>query len=183
MKLIIGLGNPGAKYLGTRHNIGFAALDFIYGEWLKDQGFSDWKEDKKFQAIISEGNLNSEKIILAKPTTFMNNSGLVAQAIASYYKIEPEDIVVLHDELDVPFGELKIQKGRSGAGHNGVNSIIEHLNTQNFTRVRIGVGKEERRQIGDAADYVLKKFSLFEKLKMKDLQKKILDETIKLISR
>lgn len=180
MFLIIGLGNPGAKYNGTRHNIGFAALDFIYNEWLKDQGFSDWKEDKKFQAIISEGNLNGEKIILAKPTAFMNNSGVAAQAITSYYKITPDSTFVIHDELDLPFGELKIQKGRSGAGHNGVTSIIEHLNTQDFTRVRIGVGKEERRQIGDAADYVLKKFSLFERLKMKDLQKKVLEEFKKL---
>ncbi|MFH0779467.1 MAG: aminoacyl-tRNA hydrolase [Parcubacteria group bacterium] len=180
MKLILGLGNPGAKYLGTRHNIGFATLDFIYNEWLKEQCFTVWSENNKFQALVSEGNLNNEKIILAKPTTFMNNSGIAAQAIASYYKIEPEDIIIIHDELDVPFGELKIQKGHSSAGHNGVNSIIEHLGAQDFTRIRIGVGKADRKQIGDAAEFVLKKFSLFEKLKMKDLQKKVLAEFKKL---
>ena len=165
MKLIIGLGNFEKKYFNTRHNIGFAMLDYIFDEYLKAEGFSDWSENKKFQAIISEGNLNGEKIILAKPTTYMNNSGSAVQALISFYKINPKDLIVIHDEIDLSFGNYKIQTDKSSAGHRGIDSIIGRIGTQEFTRVRIGIGKEDRKKQGDTADFVLNRFNLFEKLK------------------
>ncbi|MFH0988292.1 MAG: aminoacyl-tRNA hydrolase [Parcubacteria group bacterium] len=175
MKLVIGLGNPGKKYQGTRHNAGFIMLDFIFDNWLKDEGFSDWKKDKKFQAEISEGTINNEKIILAKPQTFMNESGIAAQALLSYYKTDSTNLIVIQDELDLPFGNYKIQTNISGAGHNGIGSIIQHLGTQNFQRVRIGVGKTDRGSQGDVANFVLGKFNLLEKLKLKEVKRKILE--------
>ncbi len=176
MKLIIGLGNFEKKYFNTRHNIGFAMLDYIFDEYLKAEGFSDWSENKKFQAIISEGNLNGEKIILAKPTTYMNNSGSAVQALISFYKINPKDLIVIHDEIDLSFGNYKIQTDKSSAGHRGIDSIIGRIGTQEFTRVRIGIGKEDRKKQGDTADFVLNRFNLFEKLKLKELKKKILQD-------
>lgn len=179
MKLIIGLGNPGKKYQNTRHNIGFAAVDFIFEEWLKTEGFTEWKEDKKFQAEISEGNLHGEKIILAKPQTFMNNSGAGAAAMVNFYKIEPQNIIVIHDDLDIAFGEVKVQTDRSSAGHNGIKSIIERLGTQAFTRVRVGIAKAEKQS--DSANFVLNKFNLFERLKLKTIKNNILEELKKII--
>lgn len=175
MKLILGLGNPDKKYQNTRHNIGFAMLDYIFDNWLKAEGFSAWSENKKFQALISEGAINNEKIIIAKPLTFMNNSGIAAQALLSYYKINPSDLIVIHDELDLILGNFKIQKNISSAGHNGIGSIIEMIGTQDFTRARIGVGREDRKAQGNGADFVLGKFNLLEKLKLKDVKKKILE--------
>ena len=128
MRLILGLGNPGKKYQNTRHNIGFAAIDFLFEEWLKGEGFAAWHDDKKFQAEISEGNLNGEKIILAKPQTFMNNSGTGASALVNFYKVEPENIIVVHDDLDIAFGEVKVQTDRSSAGqswHQSLRSGVE----------------------------------------------------------
>jgi len=181
MRLILGLGNPGKKYQNTRHNIGFAAIDFLFEEWLKDEGFTAWHEDKKFQAEISEGNLNGEKIILAKPQTFMNNSGASTSVLVNFYKTKPENVVVIHDDLDIAFGEIKVQTDRSSAGHNGVKSIIERLGTQAFTRIRVGVAKTDRAKQGDSADYVLNKFGLVERLKLKVVKNKILEEIKKII--
>ena len=176
MHLILGLGNPGKKYQNTRHNIGFAAIDFLFEEWLEGEGSTAWHEEKKFQAEISEGNLNGEKIILAKPQTFMNNSGTSTSALVNFYKVEPKNIVVIHDDLDIAFGEIKVQTDRSSAGHNGIKSIIERLGTQAFTRVRVGIGKADRAKQGEAADYVLNKFGLVERLKLKVVKNKILEE-------
>ncbi|MBU1132241.1 aminoacyl-tRNA hydrolase [Patescibacteria group bacterium] len=183
MKLIAGLGNPGKKYLNTRHNIGFALLDFIYNEWLKNEGFSEWTENKKFHAEISEGRIGSEKIILAKPTTFMNNSGSCISAIATFHKIKPQDIIIIHDELDLPLGKYKIQSDRSSAGHRGVTSIIQMLGSQNFLRVRAGIAKEDKSKQGATEKFVLNKFNLFEKLKLKSIKEKILDELKNIIAK
>ncbi len=176
MKIIIGLGNPGKKYLFTRHNIGFAMLEFLRDEWLQAEGFSNWSDNSKFQSRLCEGNLNGQKIILAKPTTFMNNSGEAVSALMNFYKIEPQDLIVIHDEVDLPFGNYKIQNDKSDAGHNGIKSIIEKINSQNFTRVRIGVGKEDKAKQGDTARYVLNNFGFLEKFKLKELKLKILEE-------
>ncbi len=181
MKLIVGLGNIGKKYDNTRHNIGFDVLDFVFDNWLKKETFSNWKETKKFQAVISEGNLNGEKIILAKPTTFMNDSGVAVQTLMSFYKITPPDLIIIHDDLDILFANYKIQNDRSAAGHNGIKSIIEKIGTQAFTRIRIGIGKEDKKKQGETVDFVLNKFNLLEKLKIKEIKKKILDELKKLI--
>ena len=182
MKLIIGLGNPGKKYQNTRHNVGFLALDYVFKNWLTKQNFSPWKESKKFQAVISEGILNCEKIILAQPQTFMNNSGLSVQVLSSYNKLDANNIIVIHDDLDIEFGKYKIQTNHSSAGHNGVKSIIEHLGTQNFTRVRIGIGRTDKQKQGETVKFVLNKFSLLEKFKLKEVEKNILEELKKILN-
>jgi len=139
MKLIIGLGNPGKEYEKTRHNAGFLAVDKI----IENFQFSIFNFQLKFNAEISQGIINNEKVISVKPQTFMNGSGQAVKAIADYYKIKPEDIIVIHDDLDIPLGKYKISKGKSSAGHKGVQSIIDLLGTKNFTRIRIGIGAKQ----------------------------------------
>ncbi len=136
MKLIIGLGNPGEEYKKTRHNAGFLALDKL----VLSSKYQVLSTQSKFNAEISNGVIDDEKILLVKPQTFMNNSGQAVKAIVDYYKIKPEDIVVIHDDLDIPFGEYKISKNKNSGGHKGVQSIIDYLGTKDFTRIRIGIG-------------------------------------------
>lgn len=171
MKLIIGLGNPGKEYAITRHNAGFLVLDEIQKLW----NFSDFKMEKKFQAEISEGNLQGEKIILAKPQTFMNLSGLSVQAIMSFYKLSPENIIVIHDDLDINFDAFKISTDSGAAGHNGIIDIIEKLGTQKFLRVRIGIeGAEAKKlRLASGKDFVLQNFSQEELKEIKKLSKEI----------
>lgn len=133
MKLIVGLGNPGPKYAGHRHNIGFLALDRI----AADHGFTAWKD--KHQGSISEGRFGSDRAILLKPLTFMNNSGQSVQAAMRFYKLEPEDVIVLHDEIDLAPGKVKHKVGGGHAGHNGLRSIHAHIGPE-YARVRLGVG-------------------------------------------
>lgn len=133
MKLIVGLGNPGPKYAGHRHNIGFMALDRI----AADHGFPAWKG--KHQGSISEGRFGPVRAVLLKPETFMNNSGQSVQAAAGFFKIEPADIIVLHDEIDLAPGKVKYKMGGGHAGHNGLRSIHAHLGAD-YGRVRLGVG-------------------------------------------
>ena len=133
MKLFAGLGNPGAKYAGHRHNIGFMALDRI----AQDHGFGPW--ESKFQGQISEGRLGSEKIVLLKPTTFMNKSGQSVGEAMRFYKLDSTDVTVFHDEIDLAPGKLRCKAGGGHAGHNGLRSIHEHLGPH-YDRVRMGVG-------------------------------------------
>lgn len=133
MRLIVGLGNPGQKYLLNRHNIGFMALDVLVGR----HDFSGW--EKKFKGLVCDGVLGGEKVLLLKPQTWMNLSGESVQAAAAFYKIKPEDIVVFHDELDLAPGKLRVKKGGGAAGHNGLRSIDEHLG-KDYWRVRLGIG-------------------------------------------
>ena len=138
--LIIGLGNPGEKYRLTRHNAGFLAVDQFREQFIKDgSDFSEWKFSKKFNAEISKGEIENKKIILAKPQTFMNKSGAAVQALMNFYKIKIENILIVHDDIDLLLKTSKIQKNKSSAGHKGVQSIIEALNSKNFTRLRIGI--------------------------------------------
>ncbi|KKS26220.1 MAG: Peptidyl-tRNA hydrolase [Parcubacteria group bacterium GW2011_GWA2_42_11] len=137
MKLIIGLGNPGSKYEKTRHNLGFAALDYFKNN---NAGFSDWREDKKFNALLSESSIGSEeKIILAKPQTFMNLSGQTVRTLADFYKMSAADIWIIHDDMALPLGTLRISQNSSAGGHNGVESIIKNLGTKDFVRFRLGI--------------------------------------------
>lgn len=154
MKLIVGLGNPGKKYGGTRHNVGFLAVDF-----LAKSNSLDFSDNLKFKSEIA----TSEKFILVKPHTFMNNSGDAVSAIANFYKVSIEDIYVIHDDLDLRLGEYKIQKTIGPKVHRGINSIEEKLGSKNFWRVRIGVDNRsiENRIAGE--EYVLQSFSEFEK--------------------
>ncbi|WP_323036759.1 aminoacyl-tRNA hydrolase [Pararhodobacter sp.] len=133
MKLIVGLGNPGAKYAQNRHNIGFMALDRI----AEDHGFSPWKA--RFQGEVSEGRLGSERVILLKPQTFMNLSGQAVGEAMRYLKLEAADVIVLHDELDLAPGKLRLKQGGGHAGHNGLRSMIQHIGAE-FARVRLGIG-------------------------------------------
>lgn len=159
MKLIIGLGNPGKEYAKTRHNAGWLILDDL----KKELGLPEWQEKKKFQALIAEG----ENFILAKPQTFMNESGRAVRALADYYKIKPADIWIIHDDLDIPLGELKNKLGGRSAGHKGIQSIIDYLKTPDFNRLRIGIkplgGQKEKSE-----NLVLKKFGLLERGKIKN---------------
>ncbi len=140
MKLILGLGNPGPQYQNTRHNFGFLALD----QFRSEVGFSDWQENAKFKAVLSEGEINGEKLILAKPQTFMNLSGQAVSALANFYKIETTDIWVIHDDIDLPLGSLRIASGSGAAGHNGIRSIIECLGTKDFARFRLGISPAKK---------------------------------------
>lgn len=133
MKLFAGLGNPGAKYAGNRHNIGFMALDQIAG----DHGFGPWKS--KFQAQITEGRLGSEKVILLKPTTFMNLSGQSVGEAMRFYKLDSTDVTVFHDEIDLAPAKIRCKAGGGHAGHNGLRSIHQHIGPT-YDRVRLGVG-------------------------------------------
>ncbi len=160
MKLIVGLGNPGKMYQKTRHNVGFMVLDALQDS--TSTVWSSWEISKKLNAEISTGIYQDEKIILLKPLTFMNESGLAVQLAMHFYKIKPEDIVVVHDDKDIILGDLKIQTDRGHAGHNGVRSIIEQTNTQNFTRMRIGIGSAREEKI-ETVDFVLSKFGLLER--------------------
>lgn len=163
--LIIGLGNPGKKYDGTRHNIGFAVID----ELAKQLEFEDFNENKDFKALISQKTVGSHKVILAKPQTYMNNSGQSAQAIASFYKIPLSKILVLHDELSIKFGQIRTRAGGQAAGHNGIKSLISHLGAD-FGRVRIGI-KDSQTPKDDTSDFVLAKFNAEEKKFLPELIK------------
>jgi len=152
MKLIVGLGNPGNKYSQTWHNLGFAAVDELRA--LLD--LPAFKKSAKFQADISEGDYGGEKIILAKPLTFMNNSGDSVQVISAFYKIKPADLIVIQDDIDLALGKMRLAIGSSAGGHNGIKSIIEKLGGKNFNRIKIGI-KTSQLELMDAADYVLAK--------------------------
>ena len=166
MKLIVGLGNPGKNYQKTRHNIGFMILD-AWQARLQESSCPDWNLSKKFNAEICEFNIKKEKVILAKPMTYMNASGQSVQLIAHYYKIKSHDIIVVHDDKDIDLGKIKIQNEKNSAGHNGVQSIMDHLKTKDFTRIRIGVASQNKRKMTNTAKFVLNKFGLTEKSKLK----------------
>ncbi|MFA6304267.1 MAG: aminoacyl-tRNA hydrolase [Patescibacteria group bacterium] len=162
MKLIIGLGNPGKDYLKTRHNTGFMALDALQANWHAP----NFSLNKKFKAEISELETNGQKIILAKPQTFMNASGEAIQAIVAYFKIKPEDIWVIYDDVDLPLGKIRIGQFESAGGHNGLKSIIECLGVKNFIRFRIGIAENHPGKI-ELEKFVLQKFGFLEKNKIK----------------
>jgi PTH1 family peptidyl-tRNA hydrolase len=156
MKLIVGLGNPEKKYEKTRHNLGFRVIDVLAQEIKID----DWKNEKRFKALIAQGIFKEQRIILAKPQTFMNNSGQAVKLISDYYKIPISEILIIHDEIDLPLGEIKIQKGRGAAGHKGVESIIKEIKSKDFTRVRIGIKPLSSHQLKiNTEKFVLENFT------------------------
>jgi PTH1 family peptidyl-tRNA hydrolase len=162
MKIIIGLGNPGKEYEKTRHNAGFLCTD-----WLrKEFGFAPFVSDKKMSAEISSGMIENEKVLIAKPQTFMNRSGAAVLALLKFYKLSPSDIVVIHDDLDIALGKFKTSSSSRSAGHNGVQNIIDTLGTQDFLRVRLGIGRpiDASNNLSEsfASDFVLQNFSLEE---------------------
>jgi peptidyl-tRNA hydrolase, PTH1 family len=162
--LLIGLGNPGPRYAKTRHNIGFRCIDFLA------QRFNIEITRKRFAAKLGEGSMGKAHVILAKPQTFMNDSGKAVQPISHWFKVSPEHILVIYDDLDLPIGRLRLRSGGSSGGHRGVNSIIEDTGNPDFNRLRIGIGRPAQ---GDPIDYVLNAFSVDEE--------RIIDEVIKLV--
>lgn len=158
MYIIAGLGNPGEEYLATRHNFGFMAADALRQRW---QGRTDNLEKaaftKKSDALVALFNLERKtEVILIKPVTMMNNSGLAMKKIIRRYACPPRQLVVIHDDIDIPLGKVKISQGANAGGHKGVQSIIDHLKTNDFIRLRLGI--KPKRQIEDTEIFVLKKF-------------------------
>ncbi len=192
MKLIVGLGNPGEKYESTRHNLGFMVVEKLLKD-IQSVKNTVWDDNKKLKSDISRfdwqpkaGQL--EQLVLAKPKTFMNNSGMATSLIAQYYKIAPENIWIVYDEMDLPLGTLKIRFGGAAAGHHGVESIIESLGTDKFWRFRMGIGVNRnvtvtkadgeeqhqpvsRHKVQNGANFVLGTFSTKEASEMKKMIK------------
>ncbi len=152
MFLIVGLGNPGRDYVGTRHNMGFEAIDAICAKF----GITINKE--KFRAQVGEGRIAGEKVMVIKPQTYMNLSGESVREFRDFYKLEPEEILVIYDDISLPTGKMRIRERGSAGGHNGIKNIIYQLGTDVFPRIKIGVGKPDHPDF-DCKDYVLGKFS------------------------
>lgn len=151
--LIVGLGNPGAQYAGTRHNIGFACLD----SYAQIHDFPAWTDKRDLKCLITSTNLQGTRVIVIKPTTYMNLSGEAVQAVQHFYKLATSGTLVVHDELDVPFGTIRTRVGGGSAGHNGIASLLSHLG-EDFGRIRVGIANEESAQ-RDSADFVLDRFN------------------------
>lgn len=189
MKLIVGLGNPGEKYEATRHNLGFMVVE----KFLKDfepLNKTSWSDEKKLKSDVTLFDWQpktgkAERVILAKPKTFMNNSGMAVRLIVDFYKIQPEDVWIVYDELDLPVGSMKIRLGGAAAGHRGVESIMVSLGTDKFWRFRMGIGLphghkvdgdgvehvQSRRTVGNTEDYVLGTFGTQDRNKIREMIK------------
>jgi peptidyl-tRNA hydrolase, PTH1 family len=155
ISLIVGLGNPGAKYDRTRHNIGFDLIDRLAKRWL-----ISLTEQKRFQGELGEGLVAGQRIRLLKPNTFMNKSGQSVRAVLDWYKLEQQQVLVLYDDMDLPMGKLRIRLSGSAGGHNGMKSLIAHLGTQDFPRLRVGISKAtEAGAEKDTISHVLGKFA------------------------
>jgi len=171
MKLFVGLGNPGEKYERTRHNIGFMTVDAIVS-FLGNS--AEWKT--KFESDYIKTRYQNENVLIVKPQTFMNNSGSSVRKWTDYYDIQPEDVYIFYDEMDIPFNKMKLKTGGSSGGHNGIKSIIAHLNSEQFNRIRLGIGRPPRDLM---IDYVLGKFS---KTEYETLQQGIISKTVTLFT-
>lgn len=177
MKIIIGLGNPGEKYKETWHNIGFLAVD----DFVKKNNFPDFSLSKKFNMEISEGKINDKNIILGKPRTYMNESGKAVGPLKNFYKATGKDIIIIHDDIDLLLGKIKISQDRGSAGHKGVQSIFDKTGIQEFIRIRIGINSDFEKS-RKAKDFVLKKISRNEKHLMKksiDMASKAIETLVK----
>ena len=165
MSIIVGLGNVGQEYDGTRHNIGFEVVDYLADKW----GFT-WQKNSKFNALFTEGfTPDRQKVKLLKPLTYMNKSGQSVRAVLDWYKLTVEDILVIYDDMDLPFGRLRMRLSGSAGGHNGMRSIISHVGGKNFPRLRLGIGKSGHKDA--TVGHVLGKFSSSEKKVIVDLMK------------
>lgn len=167
MNLIVGLGNPGKKYEETRHNVGFLVIDKFFASRSDD--FDKFKMSKKFKADVSKGEVLEEKIILAKPQTFMNNSGDAVSTLIKFYKIDLNDLIVIHDDIDLPLGKIRISQAASSAGHKGIEDIIKKLGSNEFIRLRIGIQSDLLGEI-PTEDFVLQNFTEQEK---KEIEKNL----------
>ena len=151
LRLVVGLGNPGERYVETRHNIGFLAVDFF----AREHGWS-FKEDKKAFGRLAKGQIEGETIYLLQPTTYMNESGQAVRKVMDFFKLTPEEVLVVTDDVAIPFLEMRLREKGSSGGHNGLKSVERHLGTNNYARLRLGVGERER---GSLSQHVLGRFS------------------------
>lgn len=175
MYLLAGLGNPGSEYENTRHNIGFIAID----SFARSRGI---KVDKlKFKSLTAECRIGGEKVLLMKPQTFMNNSGEAIGEAARFYKIPPENVVIISDDITLSPGNMRIRRKGSAGGHNGLKSIIAHLGSENFPRIKLGIGDRENSD-HSLADFVLGKFSKEEMKQLEEIVKKASDAAELIIS-
>jgi PTH1 family peptidyl-tRNA hydrolase len=172
--LVVGLGNPGPQYATTRHNLGFLVADV-----LSDRIGSGFKVHKKSGAEVATGRLGGKSVVLAKPRTYMNESGRQVGPLANFYSIAPADVIVLHDELDIDFGRIRLKFGGGVAGHNGLRSVGSALGTQDFQRVRIGIGRPPGRKSG--ATFVLENFAAVERPEVGTILEQAADATELLI--
>lgn len=166
--LLVGLGNIGREYDGTRHNIGFYCLDHFVS---KMDEMSEWIEKTDLKCYFSKGRLGDTTVIAIKPTTFMNLSGQAVQAVSNFYKIAPQHIAVIHDELDIPFGQIRLRVGGSPAGNNGIKSVSGAIGEE-YGRVRVGIGPKSPEQM-DAADFVLQKFNKDQQAQLPNLAREV----------
>lgn len=162
MYIIVGLGNPTKTYEGTRHNIGFEVIDRLATDHAIDVSM------KKHKALCGKGMIGGQKVVLAKPQTYMNLSGESVRELVDFYKVQPDEVIVIYDDISLEPGQLRIRAKGSAGGHNGIKNIIAHLNTQDFPRVKVGVG--EKPKGWDLADYVLSRFS--------SEDRKVMDESV-----
>ena len=166
MLLFVGLGNPTPNSEDNRHNIGFKIIDAI------NQKFGLSKQKPKFKGLLTTGTINGKKVYAIKPLTFMNNSGICIRELIEYFKIEAENVIVFHDDLDIDFGKIKTKLGGSSAGHNGIASIDKFIGKE-YSRVRVGIGKPETKI--SASDYVLNNFNDEEKIELEKITTNIID--------
>lgn len=174
MILVVGLGNPGKQYTQTKHNVGFLVID----ELGKRVGIEVSKD--KFQSLCGEGFLQDNKLLLIKPQTYMNRSGDAVLSASNFYKIDPENIIVVHDEMDISLGRIIIRPGGGSAGNNGIKSIISNLGTKDFIRVRMGIGKPSTKE--DGANHVLSGFSKSESAMIEDSIQTAADAVLEIIN-
>jgi len=173
VRLIVGLGNPGDTYKMTRHNVGFMVADEVA------DAFSISYERKKFDALFGRGRMEGEEVILAKPMAFMNRSGLPVYSIAKYFRISCEGMLVIHDDIDLAFGRIKIKEKGGHGGHNGVRSLMDAFGGGHFTRIRIGVGRSETDR--NVADHVLSRFSADESKMLEQIIAKARDAVVTIL--
>lgn len=151
MKVIVGLGNPGDRYRNTRHNVGFHCVDLLARRWGIDV------KERRAKAVLGRGRFQERDVVLAKPRTFMNRSGEAINYLVARFGVKPADIIIIYDEMDLPVGKIRIRPGGSPAGHNGIRSIIGEIHTQNFPRVRVGIGQPDMK--GGQVSHVLNRFA------------------------
>lgn len=166
--LIVGLGNPGHEYDLTRHNVGFLCLDEFVNKMAE---MEDWQAKKSLKCLMSTGTIGDARVIAIKPNTFMNLSGEAVQAVVNFYKIAPNNIAVVHDELDIDFGQIRLRVGGSSAGHNGIKSVTQHLG-EDYGRIRVGIGPKHPVRM-KSEDFVLQKFSEAELAQLGNLTREV----------
>ncbi|KAA8961438.1 aminoacyl-tRNA hydrolase [Mycobacterium sp.] len=169
-RLVVGLGNPGAHYAQTRHNLGYLVADILAARLG-----STFKAHKRSGAQIATGRLGGQSVVLAKPRTYMNDSGRHVAPLARFYSVAPADIIVIHDDLDLDFGRIRLKIGGGEGGHNGLRSVVAALGTKDFARVRIGIGRPPGRQ--DPAAFVLEGFTAAERAEVPTICEQAADAT------